>query len=99
MLKELVPPEWRTPPYLPVEDERYSLTRLARRAFDDMERRNFRMWYFLPRMGRVTAAMVSAPRYEPGLVAMRQFNRRSQRPLVAAITILHRERPSSDSVR
>lgn len=95
MLKELVPSEWRTPPYLPVEDERYSLARLARRAFDDMERRHFRMWYFLPRMGGITAALVSAPRNDSGLVAMRRFNRRTERPMVAGISILHRERPSA----
>lgn len=89
VLKELVPPEWRTPPYLPVEDERYDLARQVRQAFDDMERRDFRMWYFLPRMGRVTAALVSAPRNDPGLEAMKQFNRRSKRPLVTAISMIH----------
>lgn len=95
MLKALVPPEWRTPPYLPVEDERYSLARMARQAFDDMERRNYRMWYFLPRMGGVTAALVSAPRSDPGLTSMKQFNRRSKRPLVTRIDIIHRSRPSA----
>jgi hypothetical protein len=88
VLKKLVPAEWRTPPKMPGWDEKLPLTTSAGTAFDEMERRRDRVWYFLAPRQRLALALVSAHRDDPKLTPLLKFNRRSLRPMVTRIAIV-----------
>ena len=71
-------------------------SRLLETLFNDMAKRNETVWFLPPEKSRGAAVFVRKAANDPNLERIRNFNRRSKRPLLAGITIITHDRPDPD---
>lgn len=63
--------------------------------FDEMTERNETVWFMPPEPACGAAVFLRIRRDDPNLERIRNFNRRSKRPLLAGMTIITRDRPTA----